>query len=104
MADNIPQSAYDDAAAVFSRSFRFVEWKFIGVNDGGRYPFGDYGPAMDTAIVAIDREKWIYVFRHDPAAKDYASIQEEIRVGADGEMAATPRDELEKPLKSRGKP
>jgi hypothetical protein len=103
MSDSIPQSAYDAAAAVFSRSFRFVEWKFIATNDTARYPFGDHGQSIDTAIVPIDREKWIYVFMHH-ANEEYAAIREEIRIDANGEMAATPWDKIEKPLKERGKP
>ncbi len=103
MSDPIPQSAYDAAAAVFSRSFRFVEWKFIGVNDMARYPFGDHDQPLETATVPIDREKWIYVFMHH-AADEYAAIREEIRIAANGEMAATPWDQIEKPLKQRGAP
>lgn len=103
MSDPIPQSAYDNAAAVFSRTVRFVEWKFIAVNETARYPFGDWDRSIDTATVPIEREKWIYVFMHH-AGDEYAAIREEIRIEPNGEMAVTPWNEIEKPVKHRGKP
>jgi hypothetical protein len=102
MGDQL-QDAYDTAAAVFSRSFRFVEWKFVIAAKGHSAPFGDRGEPRHKAIKRIDRAKWIYVFRHWPG-EEYAAIKEEILIDAKGEMAATRSDELEREIKDRGKP
>jgi hypothetical protein len=104
VTDTVLQEAYDNAAAVFSRSFRFVEWKFISINKKVAYPFGDYKEPIAKATTPIDREKWIYAFRHDPGSTGYAELAEEIRVSADGTLAATPGDKLDKPIESRGRP
>jgi hypothetical protein len=103
VGDPIPQSAYDSAAAVFSRSFRFVEWKYVIPAKKLSAPLGDRGAPPHKAVKKIDRRKWIYVFRHDDGA-EYAAVLEEIRVDDNGQMYATERDRLEKPIKSRGNP
>jgi hypothetical protein len=102
MAD-IPQSAYDTAAAVLSRSFRFAEWKYVIAWRGNSGPFGDRGEAAHRALRTIDRTKWIYAFSQDAGAS-YAAIKEEIRVEASGQMFATPPDEIERPIARRGRP
>ena len=98
----IPQSAYDGAAAVLSRSFRFVEWKYVMALKGNSAPFGDRGAPAHKAVTAIDRTKWIYVFSYD--LTDYAPIKEEIRVEPNGQMFATPSKTIENPIENRGKP
>jgi hypothetical protein len=98
----IPQSAYDGAAAVFSRSFRFVEWKYVMALKGNSAPFGDRGAPAHKAVKAIDRTKWIYVFSYD--LTDYAPIKEEIRVEANGQMFATRSERIDKPIRDRGEP
>src|SRR5262245_27274159 len=108
MADPIPQDAYDRAAAVFSRSFRFVEWRFVIAADraeGIPTPFGDTDEKRRKATVAIDRQKWIYVFRTNTQGKSAGlpALVEEIHIDKSGEMAATPHDDIEKPINKRGK-
>src|SRR5262245_38595191 len=103
------QKAYDEAAAIFSRSFRFVEWRFIIVSisaPGHSIPFGDLNEPIHKAIKEIDRDKWIYVFRHS-VGEQYAPLKEEIRIDKKGEMAATPHvreEDLKKEIPNRGKP
>src|SRR5687767_4794975 len=104
MADPALQNAYDQAAVVFSRSFRFVEWKFVIVASGTSTSFGDRDEPQLKATKAINRQKWIYVFRNNHEREVYAEVQEEILVDKNGEMAATPYDEIEKGLKTRAKP
>lgn len=101
MADATLQEAYDNAAAVFSRSFRFVEWKFVRINKTVAYPFGDDGEPAHKATKAIDRKKWIYVFRHG-VGETFAELQEEIEIDESGEMLATPHSRLDAPIKGRG--
>jgi hypothetical protein len=103
MVDTVPQAAYDTAAAVFSRSFCFVEWKMLSVSPAGTSGFGDRGEPQLKAVKSIDRQKWIYVFRHN-VAEQYAAIREEIRIDASGQMAATPYDQIEKEIDQRGTP
>jgi hypothetical protein len=102
MAD-IPQSAYDSAIAVFSRSFRFVEWKHVIAWKGDSAPFGDRDAPAHMAVKPIGGTKWIYVFRQD-VGEQYAAIKEEIRVDANGQMFATPWDRIELPIAKRGTP
>lgn len=104
MGDPILQKAYDEAAAVFSQSFRFVEWKFVIAAKGTSTPFGDRDEPQGKATTKIDREKWVYVFRNNHEREVYAAIREEIRIDKSGKMAATPYDEIEKELKKRGDP
>src|SRR5262245_40634775 len=104
MANPIPQKVYDEAAAVFSQSFRFVEWKFVIAAKGTSTPFGDRDQPQHKATKEIDRQKWIYVFRNNHEREAYADIREELRIDKNGEMAATPYDEIEKELQTRGKP
>jgi hypothetical protein len=103
MPDPVPQEAYDRAAIVFSRSFRFVEWKFVIAAQWTSTPFGDRDAPEHKAIREIDRRKWIYVFRTNLESEAYAEVREEIRVDRNGEMAANPApaDEIEKGLASR---
>jgi hypothetical protein len=100
---DIPQSDYDTATAVFSRPFRFVEWKYVIALKGGTGPFGDRDVPAHMAVKPIDRTKWIYVFRQD-IGEQYAAIKEEIRVDANGEMFVTPGDRIELPIAKRGTP
>lgn len=103
-APALAQSSYDAAAAVFSRSFRFVEWKYIIALKGASAPLGDHGTPRASATRPLDRQKWIYVFRTDYAHETYSPIKEEIRVDADGQMFATPYEQLEKVVAQRGTP
>ena len=101
---DVLQKAYDEAAAVFSRSFRFVEWKFVIAAKFTSTPFGDRDQPQHKATKEIDRQKWVYVFRNNHEREVYAEIREELRIDKSGEIAATPYDEIEKELKARGKP
>lgn len=103
MADAI-QKVYDEAAVVFSRSFRFVEWKFVIATEFTSTPFGDRDQPQHKATKEIDRQKWIYVFRYNHEREVYSEVWEEIRIDKGGQMAATPSGEIEKELKTRGKP
>lgn len=104
MADPVLQKVYDEAAVVFSRSFRFVEWKFVIASKGTSTPFGDRDQPQHKATKEIDRQKWIYVFRNNHEREGYADVEEEILIDKNCEMAATPWEEIEKELKARGKP
>jgi hypothetical protein len=106
MAEPIPQSAYDSAAAVFSRAFRFVEWRFVIATTLTSTPFGDRDEPQRKATTPIDRQKWIYVFRNNHEREVYAAVHEEIRIDKNGEMAATPADDIvnRKPIKQRSAP
>jgi hypothetical protein len=104
MSAPVPQQVYDAAAAVFSRSFRFVEWKLVIAAKGTSTPFGDREVSQQKATRKIDRLKWIYVFRNNHEREVYAEIVEEIRIDRNGEMAATPSDKIERELKTRGDP
>lgn len=94
-ADPVPQAVHDDAAAVFSRAFSFVEWKFaVASGDpfatgerGGKPPYRDIFP-KGTA----KGERWIYVFSR--AIDEPFTLKEEIRLLASGDLAATPADHL----------
>ncbi|MDP2334500.1 MAG: hypothetical protein Q8M19_27800 [Reyranella sp.] len=94
MVDPVPQSAHDRAAVVFSRSFRFVEWKFVIAAQGTSTPFGDRSATPYQATREIDRRKWIYVFRNNHERETYADVQEEIRVDSNGDLAAVPTDRI----------
>jgi hypothetical protein len=80
MTDPVPQEAHDRAAVVFSRSFRFVEWKFVIATRATSTPFGDRGAPQYKAARKIDRRKWIYIFRNNHEQEAYAEVLEEIRV------------------------
>jgi hypothetical protein len=106
MKDPIPQTAYDEAAVVVSRSLRFVEWRYILLAELP-VPFALPRTSIEKAIQEIDREKWIYVFRHDAGDPKSMSLQEEIRFTAGGEMEATPHEDeaqLENASKNRAAP
>src|SRR5215207_620714 len=92
MADPVPQAAHDRAAIVFSRPFRFVEWKFVIATPGTSTPFGDRSAMPFQATRELDRRKWIYVLRNNHERETYADVQEVIRVDKNGDMAAVPFD------------
>jgi hypothetical protein len=94
MVDPVPQEAHDHAAVVFSRSFRFVEWRFVIATPATSTPFGDRNATPYQAAREIDRRKWIYVFRNNHERETYADVQEEIRVDKNGDMAAVPADRI----------
>ena len=94
MADPVPQEAHDHAAVVFSRSFRFVEWKFVIATPATSTPFGDRDGTQYQAVREIDRRKWIYAFRNNHEREQYADVYEEIRVDKNGDMAAVPLDKI----------
>src|SRR5688500_5420376 len=94
MADPVPQEVHDRAAVVFSRPFRFVEWKFVIATPATSTPFGDRAGTQYQAVREIDRRKWIYAFRANKEAETYADVYEEIRVDKNGDMAAVPLDEI----------
>ncbi|HWL95471.1 MAG TPA: hypothetical protein VNT79_18275 [Phycisphaerae bacterium] len=108
MADPISQADYDNAAAVFSRSVSFIEWRFVIAADPDRAdgiptPFGDQDQDRRKATVDVDRRKWIYVFS-TPTQKKYIAeptFVDEVRIDKGGAMAATPHDDRDKPIKSR---
>lgn len=104
MPDPILQKAYDEAAVVFSRSFRFVEWKFVIAAMGTSTPFGDRDEPQHKATKKIDRRKWIYVFRNNDEADPRAELLEEILIDKNGDMAATCYDRLRRELDKRGSP
>src|SRR5262249_1091380 len=102
---SVLKKAYDRSAAVFSPSFRFVEWKYIIASKGHSAPLGDRDEPKHKAVKEIDHKhtRWIYVFQHGDG-EEYAAIKDEIQIDKTGEMAATPYHQIEKELSKRGNP
>lgn len=102
--DPVTQDVHDKAAAVFSRSFSFVEWTHViasktpsGIREGNTLPYRESFPPGTTK-----GERWIYVFRRWRDIDPF-DVVEEIHLSANGNLTATASDNLLKEVAARGK-